>query len=333
MKGYLSQIGSAGGAGLSPAPLLRPFIRSRSPIAENDQRIGISGWEFPMSSGGDEALPSDAAAPENITQPVTRAGARQSAAGRQNPTPNVASGPEPSESPAAPATMVVAPSRLASGEPKPFSPDPQSRQPVSGSAFEPKAHSKREILHQENELPGIRPKDDRRTVAAFVESKTSASTIPSQQSITSVEPPYPNGPGLVARKQDPPSDFKEPPGEGLERVPIQLGPGRVVAPYAGEPGANLTTTEASIARHDRENAPRVPFNMPAAVAPLDSRAPQVVIDRLEIEVVPPPVAAAPKPSGKPDRESGAGRPQRPVSQIGPLSQSTASRNYLSLRYR
>jgi len=286
-----------------------------------------------MSIGASEASPSDTDAPENISQTVPTARPRQSSTERHNPAPNVVSGPEPFEAPAKQPRMVAAPSRPASGEPKPFSADPQSRQFVSGSASEQRAHSEPETLDQENEQPGIRPKDDRRSVAAFVESKTPASTSPPKRSITSVAPPYPSGPGPVARKQDPPSGSKEPPGEGLERVPIELGPGRVVAPQAGEPGPSLATAEASIARHDRENAPRVPFNMPAVAAPPDSPPPQVVIDRLEIEVVPPPQVAAPKLSGKPDPEAGAARPQRPISQIGPLTHSTASRHYLALRYR
>jgi hypothetical protein len=288
-----------------------------------------------MSTGENEASPSpDTEAPENISQPIARARPRQSSTERHNPAPNVVSSPEPLEAPAKHPRMAAAPSRPASGQPKPFSADPQSRQFVSGSASEQKAHSEPEPLDQENEQPGIRPKDDRRSVVAFVESKTPAPTSPPKRTITSVGPPYPSGPGPVARKQDPPSDSKEPPGEGLERgVPIQLGPGRVVAPQAGDPAPSLATAEASIARHDRENASRVPFDMPAAATPPDSPPPQVVIDRLEIEVVPLPQAAAPKLSGKPDRGAGAARPQRPISQIGPLTHSTASRHYLALRYR
>ena len=203
-----------------------------------------------MSTGENEASPSsNTEAPENISQPIPRARPRQSSTERHNPAPNVVSSPEPFEAPAKHPRMVAAPSRPASVEPKPFSADPQSRQFVSGSASEQKAHSEPETRDQENEQAGIRPKDDRRSVAAFVESKTPASTSPPKRTITSVGPPYPSGPGPAARKQDPPSDSKEPPGEGLERAPIQLRPGIVAPPQTGEPAPGLAT--AATRRHCR----------------------------------------------------------------------------------
>jgi hypothetical protein len=272
MKGYLSQIGSAGGAGLSPAPMLRPFIRSRSPIAENDQRIGISGWEPPMSSGENEGSPSsDTEAPENISQPVARARPWQSATERHNTAPNVVSSPEPFEAPAKHPRMVAAPSRPASGEPKPFSADPQSRQFVSGSASEQKAHSEPETLDQENEQAGIRPKD-RRSVAAFVESKTPASTSPpsglSRPLGRRILPgPDPRHASKI-RLQIP----KNRPGKALSERPFSLARNR--PPADRRAGTRPGDGRGSIARQDRENASRVPFDMPAAATPPGSRLPK-----------------------------------------------------------
>jgi hypothetical protein len=333
MKGYLSQIGSAGGAGLSPARMLRPFIRSRSPIAENDQRIGISEWELPTFMEVGEASLSDTAAQDDLSAPLATDIPRRSPTERPYVAPKILSGLEPSGTAPAPVKTIVAQSQPASGEPRSFPPNPQSWQPASEGAFEPEAPSKRKALHHGNELPGIPPtKDADRTVA--VEGKALAAASRSQRSITPLASPFSTEPGPAHLKRDASSGSNKALGDGPERKISQLERGRVDSRNGEEPTLNFSAAETSMTKDERDSSPRVPFDMPAAVAPPDSPPPQVVIDRLEIEVIAPSVAtAAAKPSGKPDRKAGVLRPQRSVSQIGPLSQGTASRHYLSLRYR
>lgn len=322
MKGYLSQIGSAGAAGRSSARLLRPFIRSRSPIAENDQRMGLSGWEFPLSSEGSETLPPDTAVPDD--QGATRTLPRHSPRDYRHPTPNVVAGPSVLETPAAAATHAT-PLRLTPSEPKTLSQNPESREPATGSAFAPKPDSVREIPHQENEPLGIQSTKDAGQALA------SKPTSLAKRSTTAVAPSLPIRLENVDSEPKPRPRSRQRTGEDPEPR-LCPGPESQPAPHRSDPAPGLAA-EGSTPKHEHDNGPPARPDIPAAVAPSHPQPPQVVIDRLEIEVVPPPAAAAPKPSGNPRRESGAGRPQRPVSQIGPLSQSTASRHYLSLRYR
>lgn len=68
----------------------------------------------------------------------------------------------------------------------------------------------------------------------------------------------------------------------------------------------------------------------------EAAGPRVVIDRLEIEIVPPsPAPPPPAPAGHDRGRATPKRPgaNRPVSKIGPLSDAMAASRALSLRYR
>ena len=330
MRGYLSQIGSEGVA--DSRSMLRPFIRSRSPISENDQRIGISQWELPVSMESAGSSPTDTEPSDIVSQPLTTDSPRQPSAERQNDAPPmVVCRPKPSPAPTAPAKMAALRSQPASPGVETFPSEVSSRHPISESASEPKANLEPEI--PENKIPVIRhPKHESQAVAVLEERTTPEPQSFPQRLIPFVAP-SPTRPA-VERKQDPPAGSKESAGKALVRELNQPAPARIVAPHMDEPTSpNFARAEPAIPSHEADDGPNLSPRMPAAVAPLDSHPPQVVIDRLEIEVVPPPTAASAKSSGKRDREAGATRPQRPGSQIGPLSQSTALRHYLSLRYR
>ena len=118
----------------------------------------------------------------------------------------------------------------------------------------------------------------------------------------------------------------------LEPEVSQPASERIMVPQGDQAMRHPAASETVITKPgEGKSSQRI--SMPAAVAPSDPSPAQVVIDRLEIEVVPPPPQTASKPPAKSEPGMEAARPQRPVSKIGPLSQSTAFRHYLSLRYR
>ena len=326
MKGYLSQIASAGGAG--PAPMLRPLIRSRSPIAESDQRIGLSEWETPMLSGENETSASDAEMPDDITvarADTPRAGPRQAPAGRSTVEP------EPKSSPGSLGTTDGSPILSAPEEPKPLSVASPLRKPPMRSSLEPRESSEPQPAQRENEPPRVRSAKADGPSAATQEE---AFAIPSQsrRMATSVALPSHLKPRAIDRGQDSSSTSKESSVKHLEPEFSQPATEMVAVSQRDQPLRHPAAVETAIAKR-REEKSSQRLSMPAAVAPSESSRAQVVIDRLEIEVVPPPPQTAPKPPARSESGMEAARPQRPVSKIGPLSQSTAFRHYLSLRYR
>jgi hypothetical protein len=326
MKGYLSQIASAGGKG--PAPTLRPFIRSRSPIAESDQRIGISEWEVPLSLEEGEGLPADPGVADDTTAAkagMPPAGLRQASAKR----PAVKPASEPLS--ARGETSGDTPIRPVSDETKPYSLDSASKKPPVQSSRDRRENSGPQAPHRETEGPVIR-RLHADSGGEGEHGDPSAVAPISRQAATSVTPPSHQEPRLAERRHDPPSVVDEPTGRNLEGESREPAAPRVVPPPKDQRMSRSPATETSMAGRREDVSPARP-SVPAAIPPGNSPPAQVVIDRLEIEVVPP----APQPSPKPAAQSGdrteAVRPQRSVSKIGPLSPSTAFRHYLSLRYR
>jgi hypothetical protein len=326
MKGYLAQIASAGGAGSTS--MLRPLIRSRSPIAESDQRIGLSEWETPMLPGENETSASDAEVLDDIT--VVRADTPRAGL-RQAPVVCSTVEPEPKSCPGSLGITDGLPILSAPEEPKPLSVASPLRKPRTRSSPEPRESSEPQPAQHENEPPRVRSaKADGPSVA----TQEAASAIPSQsrRMATSVALPSRPEPRAVDRGQDSPTGSKEAPVKHLEPEFSQPATEMVAVSQRDQPLRHPAAVETAIAKH-REEKSSQRLSMPAAVAPSEPSRAQVVIDRLEIEVVPPPPQTAPKPPARSESGMGAARPQRPVSKIGPLSQSTAFRHYLSLRYR
>jgi hypothetical protein len=326
MKGYLSQIASAAAAG--SATTLRPFIRSRSPIAESDQRIGISEWEVPISLEEGEGLPADTAATDDTTAAkVKKPGAGLRQASVRRPLVEPASEPPSGKG----ETSDDTPIRPVSDETKPFSANSASEKPPVKNSRERRDDSAQQAPHRDNEAPVIR-RHQADSGGGGGRGEPSAIANITSPAATSLRPPSHQEPRRAELRHNAPSVVDEAPGRNLEsEIREPAAPGVVPRPK-GQRISRSTAAETSIAgRRDDATPPRP--SMPAAIPPGDSSPAQVVIDRLEIEVVPPAPQPSPKPAAQSEQRMEAARPQRSVSKIGPLSPSTAFRHYLSLRYR
>jgi hypothetical protein len=113
-------------------------------------------------------------------------------------------------------------------------------------------------------------------------------------------------------------------------IDVRVSPQREPVVSAGTVKTNSPKRIERSLKNERE----ISTSSGPPTAPLhpDPTGPRVVIDHLEIEVVPPAVSAE-KPVAKPARRREAARPRPLVSQIGPLTHSVASRHYLALRHR
>lgn len=325
MAGYLSHAAALGGqTGSSTAHRLRPFIRSRSPIAERDQRIGLSEWEAPLPTALGEVSVPDTAPEELGLLPASSTSAPEpSSTDRQTPPSNLVSRSE-----LAPqlATIAVVRSR-----PSAEGIHPPLKQPEPQNQSESKLHLKPHASSANRSEPRIQhpTREDRialrRQDVAWQPDSVAASISSAHASPAA----------FVDEEQPLHSEAKKEPAKSSKGSPVDLK--RESAAIADEGPRNLPLARAESSMPEvAPGAIAVPRPVPVTIQRGEvspAASPRVVIDRLEIEVVPPPPAMPPKPSEKSDRKSVAARPRRPVSQIGPLSPSTASRHYLSLRYR
>ena len=307
--------------------MLRPLIRSRSPIAESDQRIGLSEWETPMLPGENGPSASDAEVPDDITvarADTPRAGPRQAPAGRSTVEP------EPKSSPGSLGTTDGPPILSAPEEPKLLSVASPLWKPPMRSSLEPRESSEPQRSPRTNRLAfgALKPMAQvRRWKRKPLRSQVNRGEW---QRLSRCHLVRSRERSTEARTHQWRS--KESPGKYLEPEFSKPATETVAVPQRDQPLRHPSAVETAIAKHREENSSQR-LSMPAAVALSESSRAQVVIDRLEIEVVPPPPQTAPKPPARSESGMEAARPQRPVSKIGPLSQSTAFRHYLSLRYR
>jgi hypothetical protein len=281
-----------------------------------------------MLPGENETSASDAEVPHDIT--VARADTPRAGL-RQAPVVRSSVEPEPKSPPGSLGTTEGSPILSAPEEQKPLSVASPLRKPPMRSSLEPRESSEPQPAQHENEPPRVRSAKADGPSAAPEEE---ASAIPSQSRRMATSVALPSLPKLRAidRGQDSSSTSKESSVKHLEPEFSQPATEMVAVPQRDQPLRHPAAVETAIAKR-REEKISQRLSMPAAVAPSESSRAQVVIDRLEIEVVPPPPQTAPKPPARSESGMEAARPQRSVSKIGPLSQSTAFRHYLSLRYR
>jgi hypothetical protein len=216
-------------------------------------------------------------------------------------------------------------------ETKPFSLDPDEPKPGLRSFPESRESSEQQGVHPENKSPTIQ-RAQAISRGARGHREGSAATSAPRRIASSLALKSHLEPSPLDRRDEPSSRVEEPPPKIPGAELREPAPKKIVFPQKDQRMPHSVTAEPSMAKR-REHASPPQLSMPAAIPPSDSPPVQVVIERLEIEVVPP----APQPSLKPAPQSEhrmeAARPQRSVSKIGPLSPSTAFRHYLSLRYR
>jgi hypothetical protein len=295
----------------SPMPRLRPLIRSQSPIAEYDQRTAFTDAMIAPPYADDASLEFTAGdlPPPTLREGETSAG--QAAALAVDTPTKGAPRAEASEithhasSERRGQASVAGASAMAPGDT--HEAGQSERIPAVPSMEEPRTNIPMVHPAEGSTSAKHRPKDGSGTRVSAKASLHSAEALPTESAPAAV-------PGRA------PST-----GEGTAR------PGPAAAPETGEAGRSGS---GEARRAWSEQVSPAGFAVPAVVAgaagsgALES-GPRVIIDRLDIEIVPP-AAAAPKENG--DRKATVSRPRAPVSQIGPLSQTTASRHYLSLRY-
>lgn len=329
MAGYLSQIAAAVPAASAPVTRLRPFVRSRSPIAELDQRMSSADWGTPLPPLANPA-------------PVQPDGPFPSEAAPSHPTPaRVASEADDAAPPRATlvtdvSAMPIQPAGARATPAGPASRAPLTDTPPVPSAFVssprptnfmPPLHRPVRATHPAEREPGV----DERTGAAMISpaaasaARRTAST--SDREIAGVEP-APRG-----RAAPVSATLANAPRRAPNDAPAQLSPPhrQPVIPARSTPH-EPSFPRAEDAARSIGLAAAAAFS-PEAIPPPAATGPRVIIDRLQIDVVPPPSPAAPKPALQPERGNGGARPRGPVSQIGPLSHGTTARHSFALRYR
>jgi hypothetical protein len=255
-----------------------PSVRSRSPIAERDQRLSLTDadWNFEVATAGDDASPM----PGSIDP---SADARLTASDSDAATPT---GPSLNETPSvALPTSASAPPRLGSLRTAPLiSPELPSQSPT---ATEPQTDAS--VFSAERSRPGSATHAAPSSRSGPRERAVRADAL--ETSPSSATPACTVSPLLFANE---PTQTTSP----LEETMAPRDPYRRPTEFrwkeAETPSPRaFTPPRVAVVR---EHSP-----------PIDS--PRVIIERIDVEVVVPP--AAEKPGAKPPR-SGA------VSQIGPL---------------
>jgi hypothetical protein len=299
MPAYLAQIAAGASAAAQCRRRLSPAIRSRSPIAERDQRLTLTDmdWNF------EDSLPSDTAASETALpmEPATRI------------EPTI-----PEQTPVKP-------------NPRPSSPNPVIEE------MAPQPSDSRHQAHRES------TSDPLRIPHALIEPSAAASNIPRQgpnlsgKSLASPEQVLKQTVKSSLRSSRSASGSTEhsvqPERHASQmRVPVPAkadagAPSIVVntAPQASE-ASEPTDSARELARVRRPEQPQVMEPRPSTDYQINCRPqpaglesshestrPSVIINSIEVEVVPP---ASEKCASKP--ASAAPPRSAPVSQIGPL---------------
>jgi hypothetical protein len=341
MTAYLQRLldtSAPAAPGLGGPAELVPIAKSASPIFEQDQRLGLAGFEeLPLDATPAPSEPG-APMPDRMPPPVNRPKSLTPV------PPGVAYPPDPTPAPSAPPT----------GGP-PAAPDPASssaqllsEEPLTAAAHTPdlaQAPAPRDRPEGAGEpsapgtpTPAIEPGSEihalmpgeRRVEASLpdrvgVESTRSpeapslvvAGQRPAASLAASDAPPeliVTELPGIVPRRVDPVTS----PAEATTAAPDIKTPGAApLRPVEG--GASLRPR----LRVDPSDIPSPPETAPRT-RPVDR--PRVTIDQLIVELLPDPPAAAAVAGAKPTTAEAA-------SVIGPLRSRNLSRRLIALRYR
>lgn len=348
MPGYFSQIAErSGGAPTSLGRrMARPAIRSRSPIAEFDQRVLVddAGETRPAvvaDLGGEvENVLERSAVGESIRKarstdrPVpghrvveasrftARAGTSESPPLRPRPATSVAGNPN-------------SPSQAVSERPTSNVGGMQTVREASRQAERSTSSQRKESAHRDSASPSARNGPTARgrgretphepevatPAAVSAEPRRHASsprdtTAPDQDATSAQGRSAPN---LEPPKRPPDANTAEPPSTAIPTTKP------VVSDHSDAADADDLRRESHRTPRTTDSVSALP---PAPEAPRSS-GPRVVIDRLDIEIVPPP-----PPQRRERRPEHGTRPRSrgPVSQIGPLSDPMAANRALSLKF-
>ena len=309
MPVYLSQIAAAATAAGASRRTLLPVIRSRSPIAERDQRLRLpdADWSF------DESLPASDAAFGEMTSPGIVV-----SPGRETPAPRGQSPLLPHQAPENRVPASPSPVEISVNAPEPAGSEvpASAREPLSSghaiidprrpeaARHEPGRHAAGLCTDAGSKSPGF-------TVAeANVDRRVTGPSTPSRVSMPCLEVTRP-------AKRTPRSlpFFRTSLVALTNRRPQLTFVPRLGTPFLRVPRSHL---EKRPAGHD-EMAP--------VKTSLESAPSGVVIGRIEVEVVPP-------ATGKAAAKTAPRQPVRsgPISQIGPLG-GVAKHLVFAIRHR
>lgn len=306
MSRYLSRL-LAGHSGYSGREQAHPTIRSSSPIAEQDQRIGLSGFtgfsleDSANNSNGLDNLEEDGAAPTA-------------------PSISTARTPAP----------------LGAQIPFGMSPVIQRKESNTTAMSSPPSVTAFPNRSQRSDMPKKNAAGAGSTLAA-IDSSVRKFTAPSAAEVTQDD--VPRRPGVrdiyaspVARAIPAPiptlSSRERNADDGSGQDPESLVPPRTTTATPHEIAPQPETTRLLPPEPGPVNHAEPAF-APVMRGPVpEQAAPRVVIDRLNVEVIQAPAANANKPAAE----------RRPISAaaasvIGPLSGMQYSNRRLSLRHR
>ena len=338
MIGYLGRLVSS--ATLKPGDArMRPVVRSRSPIAEMDQRIGLVGFEE-LAAGGGPASPPElevpahgeatvAASPDTTTGPAMvhrkvagGVSAAVSAGLGNTPAPPItpveATGTSKTSASVSPNTLGTAAERGTTGTP-------------SGAALAP-SFGGAETLSRD-------------FLGSDAPNNTDADTDFDRLKITTSVPRSENSPDAA------PTDLRSAPEpslsprrslfRNLDQLVSPTGFGKSRATPAAHPDHGAPETWHSsgepAAPVSLEPSPRIHMPRQAESSPVDDFAPavkpeagpRVIVGRINVEVVqPPPVGQTPRAPARPSPMTAAS-----VSKIGPLRPALRSNLLFSLKQR
>ncbi len=357
---YLGRLSTRLAPASGPESALRPVIRSQSPIAAVDQRIGLTDAEFDPFSAPDWDGPAASLA----EQPGESASIEKPVAATPRPDAGSAASMTP---PTSPEPVVAA--TASSPTDGPISQLTADRVVRTTPVTRPESvkATTREADPAPNETaPGhVLSSPNRPQASAGKDLETPPRAILS----ASRGAPAPFTPGQTALETEAVASSL-PTGAGLDEMP-HAGPVLPTsAPPSSQAAAGPAVTTARLAPPVETHAP-LPKPSPASGAPPDrpavesfssedrmtglgppaatepaiplaaehtgSPTPAVVIDQLVVEVIPPTIGSdSPDPRlhpPKPDPLTAQQQPQPAVSRIGPLGSSVSAQVRFGLRHR
>ncbi len=281
MPAYLSQIATAATAAATLRPSLSPVIRSRSPIAERDQRLRLTDADW----GFDESFPAGEAAFGEMTAPGAVA-----SPGRETPAPRGQPPPLPHQ----------APENRVGASPSPIE---ISRDAPEPAASEVPASARERLKSGYANIDPRRPEAARHEPAPHAASpRTDSGNKPPGFTVT--EANVDRRPEVVAAGETDPT----------EPAVFQSKPRRLDEPATAidvrSPARHSVPARSS---ESLGKAPAGHGEMAPVKTSLDPAPSGVVIGRIEVEVVPlTKEKAVAKTAPRQPVRSG------PISQIGPL---------------
>lgn len=315
MSGYLSQIANAVPASSGSGTRLRPFVRSRSPIAQFDQRLSAEGWETPftMEPAAPASETGDSVEDEPRLDGPARSRSRRNTVSSDRLLTEGAPGilSAPARTPAARPSLEP---HSAEASETPGTSPTQAAASLPPRPAEPSRHPN---------VPHRREPSALKTRAAS-EAKDISPEFSSRSS--SIER------GMVAIRSE--SQRLASDTAAVPTPPVPAERERTAAPKIVATSTPKAVPAASTAIPRPSGIPG-PSAPPPVTTPSRAPGPRVVIDRLQVEVIPPPPSKAGKSERKVPNENRhpSTGPQAVPSQIGPLNLNTSARHYLSIRHR